>query len=248
VRLIARKTAILPLLLIVIAAGSACARAPELALPGPLDTSEMREFLRSDAGKKYLGEGVDSLIEEAHRNQDDPALQAFYPLLKSKDYAAARAAVTRPAQAGHSQAQAELASMYLMGQGMPADIDAAITWYEKSAKQGNLQAMSTLGGIYANAQFGRQDLDKSYSWLQACALRLRATCTTNFAAIHLAEGTKFYSPPTAAAWFEIGVDRKAPGAVENRDALVAQLSPEELVEAKRLRETIVRQIATQTDR
>jgi TPR repeat protein len=63
-------------------------------------------------------------------------------------YADALAIITPLAEAGNAQAQSRLGNLYAEGQGVPRDIGAARTWYEKAAGQGDIAAELKLGAMY----------------------------------------------------------------------------------------------------
>lgn len=211
------RSALILLSLVLFSACSAANDAvPNDAIPSALRTPEIEALLASPEGRQYYVDAKRFLLEDQGRYKRDPALAEYYRHLHAKDYAAAFAAITVEAQKGHAHAQAELASMYLMGQGMPVDVDKGIHWLDKSVAQGHLPAMAMLGGLHANPQFGHVDLDKSYRLLQACARKLRPTCISSFASLQLIEGAAFFDPVKAMAWFDIGADQGAPGAVANR--------------------------------
>lgn len=60
------------------------------------------------------------------------------------------------AQRGVPGAQTMLASMYYLGQGMPADPEAARTWYRKAAEQGDAKAQTIMGLMAQEAGDSRE--------------------------------------------------------------------------------------------
>ena len=59
-------------------------------------------------------------------------------------------ALHRAAKKGVAEAQLELASHYMMGQGVVQNPKTARNWYEKAADQGHPRAQTMLGLLYIN--------------------------------------------------------------------------------------------------
>ena len=64
-----------------------------------------------------------------------------------KDPAAAALWYKRAAARGLTDAQMNLAGMYLNGEGIKADAGKAVFWYRKAAEKGNKNAVQNLEGI-----------------------------------------------------------------------------------------------------
>jgi len=81
------------------------------------------------------------------------------------DYSAA-IAIWRPlAEAGDADAQFNLGQAYRLGRGVPINLSAAKTWFERAAKTGHLDAQTTLGLLL----FQNGDQTQGLIWLKQAA-------------------------------------------------------------------------------
>ncbi|MGQ0663393.1 MAG: tetratricopeptide repeat protein [Pseudomonadota bacterium] len=94
------------------------------------------------------------------------------------DYAEAWMRFWSLARAGDPAAQFNLAQIYRRGQGIPAEIDIALSWYLAAARQGHALAQYTLGLMYENGDGVARDLDEARAWYRrASAQRLEIART-----------------------------------------------------------------------
>lgn len=75
----------------------------------------------------------------------------------------------RLAKIGDSRAQAHLAYMYYIGEGVTQSYTEAVYWYEKAAVQGNRDAQYNLAVAYAFGEGVEQDLVKASTWYRRAA-------------------------------------------------------------------------------
>lgn len=81
------------------------------------------------------------------------------------DYAGA-VAIWRPlAEKGDADAEFNLGQAYRLGRGVPTNLAAAKTWFERAAQQGHLDAETTLGLLL----FQNQDQSEGLKWLKKAA-------------------------------------------------------------------------------
>jgi len=71
---------------------------------------------------------------------------------------------SQAAQAGDSDAQFYLGSLYASGTGRPRSDEEAFGWFSRSADQGHSHAMLVLGGIYAIGRGTPKDNLNAYKW------------------------------------------------------------------------------------
>jgi cell division septation protein DedD len=84
---------------------------------------------------------------------------------QQSDYAGA-VAIWRPlAEKGDSDAQFNLGQAYRLGRGVPTNLSAAKTWFERAASQGHVDAQTTLGLLL----FQNGDQAEGLSWLKKAA-------------------------------------------------------------------------------
>ena len=98
---------------------------------------------------------------------------------KADDFATALREWTPLAEQGNADAQFELGSMYLEGQGVERNESEAVNFYRLSAEQGNARAQLRLGFIYGKAattlesvlefQVVPQDFEESLMWYRRAA-------------------------------------------------------------------------------
>lgn len=73
---------------------------------------------------------------------DDERYQSGIEAYQEGNYYKTFNLMTRLAENDNVDAQSMLASLYLKGQGVDADKEQALFWYEKAAKQGNTEALA----------------------------------------------------------------------------------------------------------
>jgi TPR repeat protein len=67
---------------------------------------------------------------------------------------------------GDTNAQAVIGTLYLQGNGVPAN---TIRWYEKSARSGNAAAAMALSRLYARGEQINKDNDAAITWYEKAA-------------------------------------------------------------------------------
>lgn len=207
-----------------------------------LMSKEIKDFLATDEGRKYYWNSQDNAGAEDSAGRADKKLKKYYALFEEGDYESSFKVLEPIAMAGHRHAQAEIASMYANGSGAPYNMATAIVWYEKSAALGNLKAMSTLGEIYNSPESGYRNLEKARAAWEKCALRLRKSCILSLAIMLQDQRGQQYDQIKATAWIDIAVDQLVPGALEYRDALVLNASPEQVEKIKFEKAKLIREI------
>ena len=88
-------------------------------------------------------------------------LNAGLAALKREHYATALRSWLPLAEAGDSEAQANVGYMYEEGLGVTQQFDVALQWYEKAAVSGSMQASHNLGMMFAEGR------GISQSWVRA---------------------------------------------------------------------------------
>ena len=68
------------------------------------------------------------------------------------------------AEKGDARSQVVLGLLYSIGQGVPQDIDQAVSWYRKSAETGDSYAQYCLGDYYAT-----RDAAEAVAWFRKSA-------------------------------------------------------------------------------
>ena len=80
------------------------------------------------------------------------------------DYATALNEWRPLAEQGHADAQTNLGSMYLNGDGVPQDYQLALYWFRSSANRGNAMALTQLGLMYERGNGVTQDVVLAHKW------------------------------------------------------------------------------------
>ena len=142
----------------------------------------------------------------------------------------------RPAaDQGHVEAQFNLGHMYAEGRGITEDDVEAARLYRLAADQGHLEAGVSLGQMFANGRGVAQDDAEAVR-----LYRLAATQGVTSAQVRLGlmydEGRGVRQDPvTALMWLTLAVTDEPDDFVVNlRDALAAEMPPEQVAEAERL--------------
>ena len=68
------------------------------------------------------------------------------------------------AEAGNSEAQAHLGSLYYVGKGVAQNIDSSYNWYKKAADQGNVDAQYSIGNMYLLGEGVEQSNQQAAEW------------------------------------------------------------------------------------
>ena len=88
----------------------------------------------------------------------------------------AASAVREAAEQGNAQAQAKLASLYVLGRdGVEKDEKLAAEWMEKAANQGVVDAQVVMGAFYDRGLGVVSDRDKATQWYEKAAAKGHAT-------------------------------------------------------------------------
>jgi len=125
-------------------------------LDGPAPVTEETE---DDLSQYSVGAGRRALI-----NGDlDVAVKHFRPL----------------AEAGDSEAQSHLGSLYYVGKGVEKSIDESFNWYKKAADQGNVDAQYSIGNMYLLGEGVEQNNEEAANWYTLASEQGHVAATNN---------------------------------------------------------------------
>jgi len=154
-----------------------------------------------------------------------------------KRYLESRPAFESLAARGHVRSQFMLGTIYEQGLGVAKDLAAAARWYEKAGRGGNDSAQYNLGILY---QFGRgvsKDPGAAAHWLRLAAEQGHGRAQNNLSTFYYAGVGVERDLAEAWKWLTLSADRlKGQGrkiVLENRTVIEREMSPAELVEARR---------------
>ena len=142
------------------------------------------------------------------------------------------------AQQGNARAQNNIGFLYCYGRGVQQDFQEALTWYRLSAEQNFPRAQFNIGLMYDEGMGVEQNFPEARKWYRLASdggdpaglLRL---------AVMAEEGRGGPADPVEAhALYTIAAERYGVGpnrdlAEERRSAVAAQMSPEQIEQAKR---------------
>jgi len=88
------------------------------------------------------------------------------------------------AEAGISNAQSLLGSMYYLGEGVSKNVAKAAHWYQKAAAQGDAQAQLNLGLMYDQGEGVHKNVAKAARWYQKAAAQGNAQAQFNLGVMY----------------------------------------------------------------
>ncbi len=150
----------------------------------------------------------------------------------------------RAAEQGKSTAESEniIGYSYLRGIGVPQNFSEARRWYEKAARHNHVRAQSNLAYIYYNGLGLKRDFAKALYWYSSAAMLGDSEAQYNLGVMYgTGTGTEL-DRVKAYAWYSLAASGDNEAAVSARNALMAEMSWEELTAAQALSVTLFRQI------
>jgi uncharacterized protein len=130
---------------------------------------------------------------------------------------------------------------YATGEGVPQDAQQAVYWYRLAAEQGIAPAQYQLGLRYANGDGVTRDYVEAAKWYRRAAEQGVAFAQFNLGVRYVNGQGVARDPVQAYRWFSIAAQsllgREADTARQARDAVKAQLTPEQLARAEELART-----------
>ncbi|MGZ5855575.1 MAG: tetratricopeptide repeat protein [Xanthobacteraceae bacterium] len=148
--------------------------------------------------------------------------------------------IKRAAIQGSSDAETDLAQLYLNGApGLAANRPEAMKWFATSASHGNIGAMVSLGYMSVNAGIGTRDLAAGYCWLMRAALLDDVRAHEKLSLI-FADGEKDERTVIAAdlvqadLWFKLAARSPYHDNSQIRAAIEPKMTTDQQNEARRL--------------
>lgn len=137
------------------------------------------------------------------------------------------------AEAGDREAQYNLALMYKQGKGTLQDITKAAKWMRLSADQGLPEAQFYLGYLYDEGEGVVQSYEYAALWYRKAAEHGSGLAQSNLGLFYAnGQGVK-QDLLLAYVWMHLAAAQGVATAVENRDMVAKELSPEMLENAKK---------------
>jgi uncharacterized protein len=151
------------------------------------------------------------------------------------DYATALLLVRPLAERGNVHAQARLALLYELGQGVPQDDATAVSWYRKAAEQGDAGAQRSLGNMYRIGRGMPSDNAAAASWYRKAAEQGDARAQNNLGIMYDKGQGVQQDYVTAHMWLSLAAATSGFNeAVRNRDIVAKRMTPAQIAEAQKL--------------
>ena len=148
----------------------------------------------------------------------------------------------RPAaEQGDANAQYRMGIYYQQGLGVPQDYAEAARWYRRSALQGHANARFGLGALYLAGLGVRRDPSEAARWFRLAAGQGVAAAQVELGVLYASGVGVKRDPVQAYHWLEIAASRSPAAdpayrarAAQERDAVAATMTPEQIADAQRL--------------
>ena len=137
------------------------------------------------------------------------------------------------ANQGHAAAQYRLGKLYEFGIGVTANPVTAMDLMEKAASNGNRIAMHDLGHYHATGTGGAApDINQAVAWFQKAAERGVLDSQFNLGVLFQGGAGIEKSPIDSYVWYAVAGAQGDKVALQRRDLLARDLSPDQLAQAK----------------
>jgi len=143
------------------------------------------------------------------------------------------------AERGDAVAQTELGSRYYAGRGVPPDDTEAARWIRMAAEQGHAPAQYDLGLLYFRSRGVRGDDAEAATWYRRAAEQGYAPAQGGLGYMFAYGAGVDENHALAYMWLELALtgatdDFTRRLYAQQRDELAGRMSPEQIVEGKRL--------------
>ncbi|MDB4413461.1 sel1 repeat family protein, partial [Pirellulaceae bacterium] len=201
---------------------------------------------QNNLGRSYaLGKGVTkddaeaakwyrkAAEQESANAQNNLGARYVFGIGVPQDFAEAAKWYRKAAEQGSAEAQYSLGRMYRDGQGVPKDVEETVKWYRKAAEQGSAKAQNSMGLSYAAGIGVTHDFAEAAKWFRKAAEQESAKAQNNLGRMYRDGQGVPKDFAEAYAWFSVSATGGNVMAVEARDILKQNLSPEQLATGKR---------------
>ena len=144
----------------------------------------------------------------------------------------------------NSITQHNLGLMYACeGKGTAQDDTKVIEWALRAAEAGNAVAQANLGLIYRDGKGVAQDFAESAKWYRRAAEAGDADAQHNLGFMYFSGEGVEQDVRLAYMWFVLAGAQGDEKAIENRDAVAEDMTPEQIAEAEKMAEEMAKKIA-----
>lgn len=151
--------------------------------------------------------------------------------VERRDWAAALAEFEPLAEQGVPDAQVNLGNLYLKGWGVREDPAAALRWFRKAADQGNAVGQGKLGLMYFFGFGLAVDHAEAARWFRKAAVQGEPGAASILGTLYANGDGVPKNRAEAYFWYTLAADHGHATALQDRDALVDEMSPGEINEA-----------------
>ncbi|WP_305984395.1 peptidoglycan-binding protein [Roseibium sp. MMSF_3544] len=130
-------------------------------------------------------------------------------------------ALRSAAASGNPAAEFLVGVRYTEGQGVPADLAEAATWYQKAANKGLPPAQYRLASLYEKGRGVERDVSKAKAWYSQAAQAGNAKAMHNLAVLYAEGGGAEPDYAKAAMWFEAAANYGVKDSLFNLGILYA---------------------------
>ena len=163
-----------------------------------------------------------------------PELDEALNAIEKQDYNKAFSIFKKLADSGDAEAQYNLAIMYRQGKGVSQDASLALKWFEKSAIQGLANAEYYLGHLYDTGDTVNRDPVIAVTWYKKAAEKGNPLAQSNLGVAYASGEGVPQDIIKAYVWFSLAASQGLTAALENRNILKKEMSPELQQNAQRL--------------
>ena len=128
--------------------------------------------------------------------------------------------------------QLRIAEMFYTGKIVPENWTEAVNWFLKAAKAGNADAINRIGELWAAGVDGAPDGKEAVRWFRRAATKGCLAAQLNLARAYEKGDGVDHDLVQAWVWLKTAADAGAPSATAELQQVQAQLSPEQLQQAR----------------
>ena len=185
-------------------------------------------ILEADVTGKRL-----DLLTSRRVDSTESGYQEAMRAYEKRDFATALKLLTPLAEKGDGAAQDRLGIMSLHGIGVAKDIDASLRWFNLAADQKHAEAQNNLGFVYSQGLGVPKDLAAAFKWFRLAADQGHTQAQNNMGIMHANKIGVERDFITAYRWFSLADQQRYKGAKTSLAELEAQMTPEQVAQAKR---------------
>jgi TPR repeat protein len=172
------------------------------------------------------------LAQEAEVDLSHYSISAGRRALTNNNYEEAVKQFRPLAEAGDSEAQSHLGSLYYVGKGVPQSFDDAYNWYKKSADQGNVDAQYSIGNMYLLGEGVEQNNSSAAKWYAMASEQGHTAAKNNLNNLKkLEQLNRENQLKQEALESKIAEEESKPDVIDESEAIAATPTNEETIDS-----------------